>query len=190
MFLIINRNNYLFSYIYLSENVVGFFFFFPPCWAALNRDLTTRECLECIRRFCLVQPAALIHVFALLDHLVGGALEIFLGMTHPKIPFKNLEGTSHSFAFRMSEILQLWKIVKLILKGLNEPKGPVRVSLHLFSVSAETGVKHTVQFSSLCCCFSSATSLFCAWELQISTFCMEAKMFSPSNTKRYYIVET
>lgn len=69
-------------------------------------------------------------------------------------------------------------------------KGAIQISFHLFCVQAETGVKHTVQFTSLLCCFCSATSFFCGWELQISISYMEANMFSASNAKIYYIVET
>lgn len=68
--------------------------------------------------------------------------------------------------------------------------GTIQISFHLFCVQPETGVKHTVQFTSLLCCFCSATSFFCVWELPVSISYMEANMFSASNAERYYIVET
>lgn len=72
---------------------------------ALNRDLGNVLNISAI--FAAVQPTALIHLLALVDHLWGGALEIFRVMTHPKFPFENLQGISHSFALGVFERLQL-----------------------------------------------------------------------------------
>lgn len=44
--------------------------------------------------------------FALVDHVWGGTVEIFLWMTHHKVALK-LQGISHSFALRIFELLQL-----------------------------------------------------------------------------------
>lgn len=60
--------------------------------------------LNISENFAAVYPTALVNLVALVAHLGGGTLEIFLVMTHPKIPFESLRGVSHSFAFEMFEL--------------------------------------------------------------------------------------